>query len=66
MYLVKIVLMAWALGMLIGYVTYVWIRAANDPMQHGSEMIQISLTLCCSYWSFIMAEGIFHVSAMLV
>merc|ERR1719253_2446481 len=28
-------------------------------------MIQISLTLCCAYWSFILAEGVLGMSGVL-
>merc|ERR1719272_2765863 len=65
MFLIKVAFMAWALGMLIGFVFFCWIRAANNKLQHGSEIIQITLTLACGYWSFIIAEGVFHISGVL-
>lgn len=65
MFLVKKALMAVALGTFIGYFFFTWIRAAGNKFKHESSMIQISLTLCCAYWSFIIAEGVFHMSGVL-
>merc|ERR1719409_1513693 len=57
--------MAWALGLFIGYFFFSWIRAAADKLNHSSGMIQICLTLCCAYWSFILVEGVLHLSGVL-
>merc|ERR1719491_2688599 len=65
MYLIKTAIMAWLLGAVIGYTFYLWIRSAGNRLIHSSTTTQISLTLCCSYWSFIMAEGVFHISGVL-
>merc|ERR1719162_2276577 len=51
--------------MMMGYFFYMWIRVAGDKFNHSSGTIQIALTLCCAYWSFIMAEGVFHISGVL-
>jgi NhaP-type Na+/H+ or K+/H+ antiporter len=65
MFLVKKAMMAWALGLFIGYAFFSWIRAAGDRLNHASSIIQISLTLCCAYWSFIIVEGVLHLSGVL-
>mmetsp|Transcript_12585 Transcript_12585/g.28486 ORF Transcript_12585/g.28486 Transcript_12585/m.28486 type:complete len:1167 (-) Transcript_12585:177-3677(-) len=64
-FIVKTAMMACALGVFIGYFFFSWIRAAGSNFHHSSAMIQVSLTLCCAYWSFIMAEGIFKISGVL-
>merc|ERR1739848_958065 len=56
MFLVQKAFMAWGMGMFIGYFFFSWIRLADNKLEHHSSMIQITLTLCCAYWSFIMAE----------
>jgi len=53
------------LGATIGGLFYLWLRAASDKLNHLSPLIQISLTLLCAYWSFIVAEGFFHISGVL-
>jgi NhaP-type Na+/H+ or K+/H+ antiporter len=59
-------MMAWALGLFIGYFFFSWIRAARDKLDHHtSSMIQITLTLCCAYWSFIFVEGVLQLSGVL-
>lgn len=65
MFLVQVACMAWALGMFMGYVFFTWIRAVGNRLDHNSSMIQIVLTLCCAYGSFIMAEGVFGMSGVL-
>jgi len=65
MVLVKQALLACALGLFIGYVFFTWIRAASNRFNHSSSMIQISLTICCAYWSFIMVEGVLKLSGIL-
>lgn len=65
MFLVKTALMAVALGAFIGYFFLTWIRLAANKFNHDSSMIQISLTICCAYWSFIIAEGVFKMSGVL-
>jgi len=50
-FLVKKAMMAWALGLFIGYFFFAWIHMAADKLDHSSSMIQITLTLCCAYWS---------------
>mmetsp|Transcript_23241 Transcript_23241/g.51423 ORF Transcript_23241/g.51423 Transcript_23241/m.51423 type:complete len:1252 (+) Transcript_23241:95-3850(+) len=65
LFLVKTAMMAWALGMFIGYFFFGWIRLAGNRLHSHSSMLQISLTLCCAYESFIIAEGVFHVSGVL-
>merc|ERR1719440_1811667 len=57
--------MAWALGMFIGYFFFGWIRIASNRLNHSSSMIQISLTICCAYWSFVLAEGVLEMSGVL-
>jgi len=52
-------------GSAIGLLCYFWIRSASDKLCHSSSLIQISLTLICAYWSFILAEGILHISGVI-
>lgn len=65
MFLITVAFMAWALGMVIGYVFFLWIRAANNKLNHSSSIIQIALTIAAGYWAFVMAEGVFHISGVL-
>jgi len=53
------------LGWVIGWVFVLWINAAGNRFQHNSSTIQICLTLCCAYWSFIIAEGVLDMSGVL-
>jgi NhaP-type Na+/H+ or K+/H+ antiporter len=64
-FLIKTALFAFILGMAIGGFFYLWIKMANNKLDHSSSMIQVSLTLACAYSSFIIAEGIFKVSGVL-
>ena len=57
MFLVKTAMMAMALGFFIGYLFFTWIRVASNRFSHHTSAIQITLTLCCAYWSFIFVEG---------
>jgi NhaP-type Na+/H+ or K+/H+ antiporter len=65
MYVVKKAMCAFLLGMMIGGVFLAWIYLAHNRFEHHNNVIQISLTLCCAYWSFIIAEGVFHISGVL-
>eukprot|EP00429_Kryptoperidinium_foliaceum_P053640 CAMPEP_0176094428 /NCGR_PEP_ID=MMETSP0120_2-20121206/47319_1 /TAXON_ID=160619 /ORGANISM="Kryptoperidinium foliaceum, Strain CCMP 1326" /LENGTH=888 /DNA_ID=CAMNT_0017428371 /DNA_START=190 /DNA_END=2856 /DNA_ORIENTATION=- len=64
-YLVKSTLGAWALGMALGYGFFCWIRGASDKLWHKSSLVQIMLTLACAYWSYLLADGLFHMSGVL-
>merc|ERR1719188_2560052 len=64
-YLVKTAMCAWALGCLIGVSFLTWIRACSNKLDHSNVLIQTVLTLSCAYWSFIMAEGVLHISGVL-
>jgi len=64
-FLVQTAMMAWALGMFIGYFFFSWIRGSGNRLCHESSMIQISLTICCAYWSYIMAELVLGISGVL-
>lgn len=57
MFLVKTALLAVAVGAMVGFVFFYWLRLANDRFNHASGVIQILLTFSAAYWSFIMAEG---------
>lgn len=61
----KSTLLAGCLGALIGFVFYLWIRRSSDKLCESNALIQISLTIVCAYWSFIIAEGVFHTSGVL-
>jgi len=64
-FLLEKALMAFALGLFIGYFFFGWIRAVSNKLEHSSGMIQITLTLCCAYWSFVFVEGILGLSGVL-
>jgi len=64
-FLIKTALCAMFLGALIGGLFGVWIRSASNRLEHSSVMIQISLTFCCAYCSFFLAEGVFGISGVL-
>lgn len=64
-FLVKTALMAVVLGVFIGYFFFFWIRLAGNKFNHSSSMLQITLTICCAYLSFILTEGVFHLSGVL-
>eukprot|EP00928_Gymnodinium_smaydae_P001242 TRINITY_DN1046_c1_g1_i1.p1 TRINITY_DN1046_c1_g1~~TRINITY_DN1046_c1_g1_i1.p1 ORF type:complete len:1178 (+),score=298.97 TRINITY_DN1046_c1_g1_i1:235-3768(+) len=65
MFLVRKALMAWALGMFVGHFFFIWLRAASNRLSHSSSIIQITLTICCAYWSFIISEGVLEMSGVL-
>merc|ERR1719183_2290053 len=65
MFLVKTAIMAVALGVFLGYIFFSWIRTASDRFNHSSPVIQILLTLCAAYWSFVLAEGVLKMSGVL-
>jgi NhaP-type Na+/H+ or K+/H+ antiporter len=62
---VYMVICSWFLGMVIGGLFSSWIGAASNRLEHDSSLIQISLTICCAYTSFIFAEGIIGISGVL-
>mmetsp|Transcript_100671 Transcript_100671/g.305501 ORF Transcript_100671/g.305501 Transcript_100671/m.305501 type:complete len:891 (-) Transcript_100671:47-2719(-) len=64
-FLTKSTLGAACVGLVIGVLFYVWILANSDKLCHSSPLIQSSLTMMCAYWSFIVAEGVFHMSGVL-
>jgi NhaP-type Na+/H+ or K+/H+ antiporter len=64
-FLVKTAMCAWALGTFVGMVFLEWIKLANRKLEHNSSLIQCTLTLCCAYWSFVLAEGVFGISGVL-
>jgi sodium/hydrogen exchanger 10/11 len=64
-FLLEKALMAFALGLFIGYFFFGWIRAVSNKLDHAAGMIQITLTLCAAYWSFIFVEGILKLSGVL-
>lgn len=63
--LVKMAIYAWGLGMVIGYAFLIWIKLANNKLNHDSIVIQTALTICIAYSSFALAEGAFHISGVL-
>jgi sodium/hydrogen exchanger 10/11 len=64
-FLIKKAMMAWAIGLFIGYFFFSWIRMVANKLEHSSSMIQITLTLCSAYWSFVFVEGVLHLSGVL-
>eukprot|EP00441_Pelagodinium_beii_P018078 CAMPEP_0197658826 /NCGR_PEP_ID=MMETSP1338-20131121/45465_1 /TAXON_ID=43686 ORGANISM="Pelagodinium beii, Strain RCC1491" /NCGR_SAMPLE_ID=MMETSP1338 /ASSEMBLY_ACC=CAM_ASM_000754 /LENGTH=987 /DNA_ID=CAMNT_0043235485 /DNA_START=82 /DNA_END=3045 /DNA_ORIENTATION=- len=53
------------IGSVIGLGSIWLIRKSSDRLNHHSPIIQICVTLCSAYWSFLIAEGVFHVSGVL-
>jgi hypothetical protein len=64
-FLLEKALMAFALGLFIGYGFFGWMRLVSNRFDHSSSMIQITLTICCAYWSFILVEGVLGLSGVL-
>jgi NhaP-type Na+/H+ or K+/H+ antiporter len=62
---VKVALCAALLGFAIGWVFTLWIRFSSNRFSHFSAVIQISLTICCAYVSFVVSEGILGISGVL-
>mmetsp|Transcript_82025 Transcript_82025/g.149971 ORF Transcript_82025/g.149971 Transcript_82025/m.149971 type:complete len:1237 (-) Transcript_82025:161-3871(-) len=63
--LVYMVGCSWFMGMVVGGFFSSWIKAAGKRFEHHSNMIQISLTICCAYGSFVFAEGVIGISGVL-
>mmetsp|Transcript_54789 Transcript_54789/g.143113 ORF Transcript_54789/g.143113 Transcript_54789/m.143113 type:complete len:943 (+) Transcript_54789:86-2914(+) len=64
-YLLKSTLGAWAFGTALGLLFCWWIRGASDRLSHKSLLIQILLTISCAYLSFLLSEGLWHISGVL-
>ncbi|CAK0859427.1 unnamed protein product, partial [Prorocentrum cordatum] len=62
---VAMTLYSWGVGFAIGIVYWLWIWAVNSKFHHQSAVIQIALTLACAYSSFLVAEGLLHLSGVL-
>jgi len=64
-FLMKTVIGAAGFGIGMGYLFYLWIVAASNKLERRSSVIQISLSLCCAYWTFMISEGVFQMSGVL-
>jgi len=64
-FMVVTALCAAGLGWFMGNIFCLWIRKASKRLEGKSSTIQVSLTLCCAYWTFIFAEGVLHISGVL-
>eukprot|EP00931_Biecheleriopsis_adriatica_P023033 TRINITY_DN14649_c0_g1_i1.p1 TRINITY_DN14649_c0_g1~~TRINITY_DN14649_c0_g1_i1.p1 ORF type:complete len:987 (-),score=185.92 TRINITY_DN14649_c0_g1_i1:67-3027(-) len=53
------------IGGIVGGIGLWLIHKSNDRLNHHSPIIQVCVTICCAYWSFLIAEGVFHVSGVL-
>lgn len=53
------------IGATVGFISLWLIRKSNDRLNHHSPIVQICVTLCSAYWSFLISEGVFHVSGVL-
>eukprot|EP00931_Biecheleriopsis_adriatica_P026811 TRINITY_DN16249_c0_g2_i1.p1 TRINITY_DN16249_c0_g2~~TRINITY_DN16249_c0_g2_i1.p1 ORF type:complete len:1046 (-),score=213.54 TRINITY_DN16249_c0_g2_i1:188-3325(-) len=53
------------LGAVLGTMFSTWIRAAGNRLQHDSCIIQISLSVCCAYGTFVISEGVIGISGVL-
>jgi len=56
---------AFAVGGLVGVVFLKWMRSASDRLMRKNSWIQILLTLTCAYLSYILAEGLCHMSGVI-
>jgi len=64
-FLLQVVAGAVVLGLAIGGVSVIWLRWSCKRLEHQSGLVQISITMCCAYWSFIAAESFLGVSGVL-
>mmetsp|Transcript_155056 Transcript_155056/g.497079 ORF Transcript_155056/g.497079 Transcript_155056/m.497079 type:complete len:927 (+) Transcript_155056:46-2826(+) len=65
LYFLKSTLGAWFLGCAVGMLFYLWIFLASDKLSKRSSLIQILLTICCAYWSYLLADGVLDMSGVL-
>jgi NhaP-type Na+/H+ or K+/H+ antiporter len=65
-HLLKASVIAVVVGIGIGYLFYRWIRKASDRLSHKSSFVQCSLTIACAYWSYLLADGVFGISGVVV
>jgi len=65
LFLLKVVLLACLVGVVLGWCCTVWIRLSCRRLDDHACFVQISITLLCAYWSFILAEGLFGMSGVL-
>eukprot|EP00928_Gymnodinium_smaydae_P000309 TRINITY_DN10115_c1_g3_i3.p1 TRINITY_DN10115_c1_g3~~TRINITY_DN10115_c1_g3_i3.p1 ORF type:complete len:1055 (-),score=222.61 TRINITY_DN10115_c1_g3_i3:276-2990(-) len=56
---------AWVVGMCIGWFFVACIKASANKFEHSSRLIQVVGTICCAYWSFLIADGLLHISGAL-
>merc|ERR1712226_1459486 len=64
-FLARTALGACGLGWVIGWIFVLWIQSAENRFEHHSSTIQIALTFCAAYCSFIVAEGVLLMSGVL-
>jgi len=64
-FVVSAVFGAALIGAGVGLVGLWLIRKSSDRLNHHSAIVQICVTLCAAYWSFLIAEGVFHLSGVL-
>ena len=54
-----------ALGIIVGFATLLWLRSASRALSEADEFIQISITICCAYIVFFLAQYFLEVSGVL-
>eukprot|EP00930_Biecheleria_cincta_P035418 TRINITY_DN24361_c0_g1_i1.p1 TRINITY_DN24361_c0_g1~~TRINITY_DN24361_c0_g1_i1.p1 ORF type:complete len:1090 (+),score=174.60 TRINITY_DN24361_c0_g1_i1:123-3392(+) len=64
-FVISAVFGATLIGAIVGLISLWLIRKSSDRLNHHSPIVQICVTLCAAYWSFLIAEGMFHVSGVL-
>lgn len=64
-YFIKVIVISPLLGIAFGLATVYGFKRANNRMKHDDSIIQVSLTLCCAYLSFFVAEHVVGVSGVI-
>lgn len=64
-FLVRTAMMGAGLGVCLGYFFLSWMCFSSNRFNRHCDKIQILLTLCAAYWSFVLAEGVLEMSGVL-
>ena len=64
-YFIKVLIISPLLGAALGLGTIAIMRLATNRMKSDDTIIQVSLSLCCAYMSFFIAENLVHVSGVI-
>ena len=64
-YAIRIIFISPLIGFAMGLGTIVSFSLANDRMRHEDVTVQVSMTICCAYLSFFIAEELLNVSGII-